>query len=57
MRRCDATVSPETSRDEVYRLMSVHGVECLPVASGAILLGLVAREDLILPGGWQLAAE
>lgn len=57
MRRCDTTVSPETSRDEVYRLMSVHGVECLAVASGAILVGLVAREDLLLPGGWGLAAE
>jgi CBS domain-containing protein len=57
MRRCDTTVSPESSRDEAYRLMSVHGVECLAVASGAILVGLVAREDLLLPGGWQGAAE
>jgi Mg/Co/Ni transporter MgtE len=40
------TVSAETSRAEAGRLMECLGVECLPVSSGVLLIGLVTREDL-----------
>jgi Mg/Co/Ni transporter MgtE len=57
MRRCETTLTPETSSEEAYRTMSALGVECLPVASGALLLGLAAREDLHQPLEWEAAAE
>jgi CBS domain-containing protein len=46
MRRSEVSVAPETPSDVARRLMASQGVECLPVAPGAILLGLVALEDL-----------
>jgi CBS domain-containing protein len=41
-----ATLSPETPRAEAAWLMTSLGVDCLPVASGFLLVGLVSRDDL-----------
>jgi Mg/Co/Ni transporter MgtE len=40
------TVSPEAFTTEARRLMKDHGLECLPVVSGALFLGIVCRSDL-----------
>jgi len=40
------TLAPETSRTEAVGLMARMGVDCLPVASGLLLVGLVTREEL-----------
>jgi CBS domain-containing protein len=40
------TLSPETARAEAAWLMDSMGVECLPVSSGLLLVGLVTRDDL-----------
>jgi CBS domain-containing protein len=40
------TVAPETARADAWRLMACLGLECLPVTSGPLLLGLVTSEDL-----------
>jgi acetoin utilization protein AcuB len=40
------TVSPEAFTGEARRLMNDHGLECLPVVSGALFLGVVCRSDL-----------
>jgi CBS domain-containing protein len=47
MNRSPAQVSPETPQEEAWRLMAMHDIECLPVVSGAMLLGVVAREHLL----------
>jgi hypothetical protein len=40
------SISAETSRAEAAQLMDCLGVECLPVSSGVLLVGMVTREDL-----------
>jgi CBS domain-containing protein len=40
------SVTPETSREEAWRLMALQGLDCLAVVSGPLLVGLVTREDL-----------
>jgi Mg/Co/Ni transporter MgtE len=41
-----AAVSPELSLDEARALMSTLGLDCLPVTSGPLLVGVITREDL-----------
>jgi CBS domain-containing protein len=45
MTASDVTISVDTSEEEALRLMA-RGLDCLPVVSGAILLGIVTRADL-----------
>jgi acetoin utilization protein AcuB len=40
------TVGPDTPQSEARALMDRQGVACLPVVSGALLLGIVTRTDL-----------
>lgn len=40
------SVTPETTREEAWRLMALQGLDCLPVVSGPLLMGLVTREEL-----------
>jgi|tagenome__1003787_1003787.scaffolds.fasta_scaffold20896029_2 Mg/Co/Ni transporter MgtE len=47
MTRSAVVVRPETLVDEAWRLMACHGLHCLPVASGVVLLGVVTRDDLL----------
>jgi CBS domain-containing protein len=39
-------VSPDALESEARTLMDEHGLGCLPVVSGALLLGIVTRSDL-----------
>jgi CBS domain-containing protein len=41
-----SSVTPETPREEAWRLMALQGLDCLAVVSGPLLVGLVTREDL-----------
>jgi hypothetical protein len=41
-----ASVSPQVSLDEARSLMLTLGLDCLPVTSGPLLVGMVSREDL-----------
>jgi Mg/Co/Ni transporter MgtE len=46
MNASPATVTPETSRREAWRLMACLGLDCLPVTSGMLLVGVVTRAAL-----------
>jgi predicted transcriptional regulator len=50
MSRVSVTLPVETPRIEASRLMTSLDVECLPVASGPLLVGLITRDDLALDG-------
>jgi CBS domain-containing protein len=39
-------LTPRTPRAQALDLMITRGLECLPVVSGALLVGMVARADL-----------
>lgn len=41
------SVSPDTARDEAWRLMSLQGLDCLPIVSGPLLVGVITRDDLL----------
>lgn len=41
------TAAPETTTLEAIALMKEHGVACLPVVKGGILVGVVTEKDLI----------
>jgi CBS domain-containing protein len=43
MNRSTATVSPDAPFEAARLLMERQGLDCLPVASGALLLGVVSR--------------
>jgi CBS domain-containing protein len=45
MTASDVTISADAPEEEAQRLMS-RGLDCLPVVSGAILLGIITRADL-----------
>lgn len=47
MTRKLTTVAPDTNLTEVLRLMIDTGHQCLPVAIGALLIGVVARRDVL----------
>jgi CBS domain-containing protein len=55
MTRSPLTVT-ETPVDEAWRLMACHGVPCLPVVSGVVLLGVVSRDDLLAAGRDETSA-
>jgi Mg/Co/Ni transporter MgtE len=57
MTRTGATVTPETPLRDAHRLMARAGVGCLPVVSGALLLGVVSYRPTPLPSRAPLAAE
>jgi Mg/Co/Ni transporter MgtE len=40
------SVCPDTSRQAALCLMNQHGLDCLPVVSGALLVGVVTRSAL-----------
>jgi CBS domain-containing protein len=43
---CTAALTPELSLGEARARMSSLGLDCLPVTSGPLLVGVVTREDL-----------
>jgi CBS domain-containing protein len=45
MTASDVTIAADASEEEAWRLMSA-GLDCLPVVSGAILLGIITRAEL-----------
>jgi CBS domain-containing protein len=45
MTASDVTIAADASEEDAWRLMSA-GLDCLPVVSGAILLGIITRADL-----------
>jgi CBS domain-containing protein len=49
MSRTRVTVAPDAPLEEAWKLMACHGVDCLPVTSGALLLGILSRHDARRP--------
>jgi CBS domain-containing protein len=47
MTRTSATVTPDTPLPEAWRLMARAGVGCLPVVSGALLLGVLTYKPQV----------
>jgi CBS domain len=43
MTRCSARVTPDAPAAEAWRLMARLGVDCLPVVSGALLVGIFCK--------------
>jgi CBS domain-containing protein len=43
--RHPAVVTPDTPVEEAWRLMDRHGLDCVPVVSGGLLLGLLHRQS------------
>jgi Mg/Co/Ni transporter MgtE len=56
MTASDVTIAADASEEEALRLMA-RGLECLPVVSGAVLLGIVTRADLTTAVARWEAAE
>ena len=58
MTRTSVTVTPDTLLTEAWKLMAHAGVGCLPVVSGALLLGVFTYQpQLRLDNHTRLAAE
>jgi len=57
MTASDLTLAATLPEEEAWRLMSLEGVDCAPVVSGAVLLGTVTRADLAAASARWEAAE
>jgi CBS domain-containing protein len=57
MNRQPITVRPDTPTVEAIRLMREHKLACLPVTSGARLVGIVTEHDLIVVASRLLEAQ
>src|SRR5579863_7761702 len=50
-------IAPDTTLDEATELMEEHGVSCLPVVKGTVLVGLITREGLASLAGREEAED
>lgn len=45
MSPCTSWLAPENSVDDAWQLMIAQDLACVPVASGAVLMGVITRQD------------
>jgi CBS domain-containing protein len=57
MTASELTLAATLSDQEAWRVMSLEGLDCVPVVSGAVLLGIVTRADLAAASARWEAAE